>query len=255
MVASIFARISRPFASGAAVWITPAFTAASKTAAPFSEQTSTKVAFPAFSPKTPQLPHARSHWRGILVSQRWQFFLRPRPSSSSSSILIPLDWCAPFSSVYSMMNCPLSISSLKTESGLTPYFSAIIRRACIGGMDPPQFRPIMTTLSMLIWLRFASSYIAFASQPLQVTATFMSFAPFKYFLMSFGRSRVPQWREPAHLSSSAGSVMNAGTGSYTSTPFLTVKTMSTVPDASRFLRIAVTAPPHSPLIPASVVHA
>ncbi len=112
-----------------------------------------------------------------------------------------------------MMNCPLSISSLWTVSGSTPNFSVIIFRAVTGETVPPQFTPIMMTLSRLICWRLASSYIAIMSQPLTVIAIFISLAPSRYFLTSLDMSSVPQWRDPAVLSTSFGSVMNTGTAS------------------------------------------
>ena len=59
--------------------------------------------------------------RGTFTLQRRQFDLRPKPASSSSSMEMPL-W--PPSN--SMMNWPLSISSLVTVFGSTPNFSLII---------------------------------------------------------------------------------------------------------------------------------
>jgi len=155
---------------------------------------------------------------------------------------MPLCW----PSFVTMMNWPLSISSLTTSSGLTPNFSAIIFRAETGLTDPPQLRPIMRTLSRLTWLRLASSYRPIASQPFTGTAIRIFSAPSRYFLTSFESRSVPQWREPAVCAISAGSVMSVGTASYRSCPFLTARTASTMPDLSACVSRAVTAPPHSP---------
>src|SRR5512137_151989 len=74
---STLPRISRPLGFAASVARTPDFTAPLIRFAPFSLQTSTKVALPALSPMTPQFPQARSAWRGILYLQRRQLDLRP----------------------------------------------------------------------------------------------------------------------------------------------------------------------------------
>src|SRR5512137_857129 len=73
---STFPRISRPLGLAASVARTPLLTAPLTRFAPFSEQTSTKVALPAFSPMTPQFPQARSAWRGTFILQRRQLDLR-----------------------------------------------------------------------------------------------------------------------------------------------------------------------------------
>ncbi|OQC59251.1 MAG: hypothetical protein BWX50_01722 [Euryarchaeota archaeon ADurb.Bin009] len=52
-----------------------------------------------------------------------------------------------------------------------------------------------------------------ASQPFTVTARRMSFAPSRYFLISFESRSVPQWSEPAVCAISAGSVISVGTAS------------------------------------------
>ncbi len=145
MAPSTLPRISIPFGFAASVLRLPAFTAASRRFAPFSEQTSTNVAFPALSPMTPQFPQARSAWRGTFILHRRQLDRRPNPSSSSSSIEMPLCW----PSFVTMMNWPLSISSLTTSSGSTPNFSRIIFRADTGLTEPPQLRPIIRMLSRL----------------------------------------------------------------------------------------------------------
>src|SRR5512136_2272667 len=74
---STLPRISRPLGFAASVARIPDFTALLTRFAPFSLQTSTKVALPALSPITPQLPQARSAWRGTLSLQRRQLDLRP----------------------------------------------------------------------------------------------------------------------------------------------------------------------------------
>src|SRR5512136_407761 len=74
---STFPRISIPLGLAASVARTPDFTAPSRSFAPLSEQTSTKVAFPAFSPMTPQFPQARSACRGTLYLHRRQLLRRP----------------------------------------------------------------------------------------------------------------------------------------------------------------------------------
>src|SRR5512138_1126180 len=191
MAPSTFPRISRPLGLAASVARMPDFTAPSRSAAPLSEQTSTKVALPAFSPITPQFPQARSACRGTLYLHRRQLLRRPYPASSSSSTEMPL-----WPPSYSMMNWPLSISSLCTLSGSTPNFSVIIFREATGLTDPPQLTPIITMLSRLICLRLASSYMPIMSQPLTVTPTFIVSEPSRYFLMSFAIRSVPQWSEP-----------------------------------------------------------
>ncbi len=113
-----------------------------------------------------------------------------------------------------MMNWPLSISSFTTVSGSTPNFSLIIFRAIVGFTVPPQFTPIMTMLSRLIWPRLAISYMAIASQPFTTTPIFMFGSALSTHLAScLGTSSVPQWREPAVWMTSFGSVMSAGTAS------------------------------------------
>src|SRR5512145_817716 len=77
MAPSTFPRISRPLGLAASVARTPDFTAPSTSFAPLSEQISTNVALPAFSPITPQLPQARSACRGTLYLQRRQLLRRP----------------------------------------------------------------------------------------------------------------------------------------------------------------------------------
>ena len=62
----MFSLILIPFSSGAVVSIKPASTTLSITSAPVSENTYTKVAFPAKGPITPQLPKAKSALEGIL---------------------------------------------------------------------------------------------------------------------------------------------------------------------------------------------
>src|SRR5665647_1067014 len=249
---STFPRISRPLGFAASVSRIPFATAPLTRLAPFSLQTSMKVALPALSPMTPQFPQARSAWRGILYLQRRQLDLRPYPASSSSSMEIPL--CPPS---YSMMNWPLSISSLWTLSGSTPNLSVIILRARIGLTEPPQLTPIMITLSRLICLRLASSRKPITSHPLTVTPIFLIFAPSRYFLTSFGSRRVPQWSEPAVCARSLASVTSIGWASYRSVPFWTARIASTAFVSSACFQSAVTAPPSSAffLMSASLVHA
>src|SRR5690606_5005869 len=74
---STLARISRPLGFGASVLITPSLTALSRRSAPLALQTSTNVAFPAFSPITPQFPQARSAWRVTFILHLRQLLLRP----------------------------------------------------------------------------------------------------------------------------------------------------------------------------------
>src|SRR5512138_1521442 len=240
MAPSTFPRISRPLGLAASVARMPDFTAPSRSAAPLSEQTSTKVALPAFSPITPQFPQARSACRGTLYLHRRQLLRRPYPASSSSSMEIPL-----WPPSYSMMNWPLSISSLVTAFGSTPNFSLIMRRAMTGLTDPPQLTPTMTMLSRLTSLRFESSSRPIMSQPLTTMPIFL-FANFgTYSITSLERSTVPQWSEPAQASRSFGFVTSAGIASYRSTPRFTARTASTVFDSSAYFSSSVTAPPHS----------
>src|SRR5512136_454321 len=77
MAPSTFPRISRPLGLAASVVRILDLTAPSMRFAPFSEQTSTKVALPAFSPMTPQFPQARSACRGTLYLHRRQLLRRP----------------------------------------------------------------------------------------------------------------------------------------------------------------------------------
>ena len=67
MMLSMLERIVTPFSIGAWVSINPASITFPKMSAPFSEHTSTKVAFPAKSPITPQLPKAKSALVGMFM--------------------------------------------------------------------------------------------------------------------------------------------------------------------------------------------
>src|SRR5665647_1711105 len=69
---STLPRISRPLGFAASVSRIPFATAPLTRLEPFSLHTSMKVALPALSPMTPQLPQARSAWRGIFILQRRQ---------------------------------------------------------------------------------------------------------------------------------------------------------------------------------------
>ena len=62
----MFSLILIPFSIGSSVAIKPASITLSNISAPLSENTSTKVAYPAKGPITPQLPKAKSALDGIL---------------------------------------------------------------------------------------------------------------------------------------------------------------------------------------------
>ncbi len=204
----MFSLILIPFSRGSSVAIKPASITLPKTSAPLSENTSTKVAFPAKGPITPQLPNAMSALEGILRLHLWQFSLLPIPCSSNSLIAIPFS-----PSAVSMMSFPLAISSLTTSLGSISYTSLIMFMVGTGDMVPPQLTPIIITLSSMIFPFFINSLMVIASQGLHATAIFMSLAPSKYLDTNLAMFKVPQWIDPAVLITSAGSVTRIGTAS------------------------------------------
>ena len=64
----ILSLIAIPFSSGSSTAIKSASITSLRISAPLSENTSTKVAFPAKGPITPQLPNAKSALLGIFKS-------------------------------------------------------------------------------------------------------------------------------------------------------------------------------------------
>ena len=237
----MFSLILIPFSRGSSVAIKPASITFPKASAPFSVNTSTKVALPAKGPITPQLPKAISALEGILRLHLWQFSLLPNPCASNSPIAIPFS-----PSAVSIMSFPLEISSLTTSLGSNSYTSLIMFIVGTGEKVPPQFTPIIITLSSMIFPFFINSLMVIASQGLHATASFIYLAPSKYLDTNLAMFKVPQCTEPAVLITSAGSVTRIGTPSYISWPSVTPTTPSTMPSSNKYFMIVVTTPPYSP---------